>query len=141
MTQTFDVPLYITVGVKKPRNIWLNLNNYRNWYRYQNNDYKKIFKETIQPQIDDLSPMKGQVDVSIGIWYPSLHKRDLDGTMSIITKFTLDALVEGGIIEDDNIEFIRSLHASFDGYDKHRPRATITLSSANTKEWSEAFQV
>ena len=134
MEQSFAVPLYIRVGKKKPKNVWLNLSNYRNWDYRVNNSYKIAFKKTIASELAQLEPMKGLVDVRLKIWYPTRLKRDLDNSMSVLTKFTLDALVESGILEEDNIEFIRSIHGSFDGYDKHFPRCEVRLRTVSSED-------
>jgi len=133
MKQVFNVPLYIRVGKKKPKNVWLNLSNYRNWYHHQNNSYKREFHKAIQEPLQSLKPMKGMVDITLEIFYPTKARRDLDNTSSVITKFVLDCLVEEGILPDDSIEYIRSIHATFKGYDKDEPRAVITLSGEDTE--------
>ena len=134
MTQTFTVPLYLRVGVKRPKNVWLNLSNYRNWQHHQNNDYKKKFKQAISLELQGLKKMEGIVDFKIEVYYPTRLKRDLDNSMSVLTKYTLDALVESGILPEDNIDHIRSIYGRFGGFDKQRPRAVITLSSEDTED-------
>ena len=134
MVQTFTVPLFIKVGKKKPKNVWLNLSNYRNWQYHQNNDYKIKFKEAISEQLIKLKRMEGIVDFKIEVYYPTMLKRDLDNSMSVLTKYTLDALVHHGKIPEDNVDHIRSIHGLFGGYDKDNPRAVVTLSSKDTKD-------
>jgi len=47
----------------------------------------------------------------------------LDNSVSAV----LDALVHAGVIEDDNINFVDNISASFGGYDKEDPRVNIYI--------------
>jgi len=132
MTQTFSVPLYLRVGVRRKKNVWLNLNAYRNWYHHQNHEYKIRFKQAIQESRQELKPMEGIVDIKIDIYYPNKIRRDLDNSLAVITKFTLDSLVEAGILPDDSVEYVRSINGNFCGYNRDDPKAVITLSNKDT---------
>ena len=123
--QQFSVPLYLTRGKKKPKNYWLNLNGYRNWKSYLSNDLKIQFKETIG--IGHLKTIYSKVKVYYTFYYPDTRLRDLDNSTAVISKFTLDALVEANILDDDNYTIVIETRTKFGGIDKENPRCEIEL--------------
>lgn len=67
-------------------------------------------------------PLEGRQELSIKFFVKDKRRRDLDNMLTTIQ----DALVRGGIIEDDSWQFLRigSIDAEID---KDNPRAEITL--------------
>jgi Holliday junction resolvase RusA-like endonuclease len=49
----------------------------------------------------------------------------------VITKFTHDALVEFGILEDDNYNIVTEITYRFGGVDKDNPRCDVTIEECN----------
>lgn len=125
--QKFCVPLYLTKGIKKKRNYYLNLNNYAQWDRYSRNDLKRMFKEQIKVVVKKLKPVKNPCVVRFTIFYPTKRLFDIDNIGSVVSKFTNDALVELKILEDDNYLFITDIHIKFGGIDKDNPRCNVTI--------------
>jgi Holliday junction resolvase RusA-like endonuclease len=121
----FNVPLYLTVGKRKPKNHWLTLNNYRNWKFYLSNDLKTLFKETLNTDV--LIAIEGEISVTYTFYYPTKQLRDIDGSLAVISKFTLDALVEGGIIQDDNYTIVKKVSGEYGGLDKENPRCEVKI--------------
>ena len=121
----FDVPLYLTTGVRKPKNNWLNINNYRNWHCQVSNNLKKLFCETID--VSHLPKVDGQMSISYVFFYPDKSRRDIDNSLGCIAKFTADALIHYGVIEDDNHNIVTSITGSFGGYDPDNPRCEVTI--------------
>lgn len=122
----FNVPLYLTRGKSKPKNYWLNMNGYRNWKYHLNNDLKKQFKEEIElPDLDNT--IQSEVKVVFTFYYPDNRLRDIDGSLSVISKFTLDALVEDGILEDDNYKYVVEVKGKLGGVDKANPRCEVEI--------------
>jgi len=53
---------------------------------------------------------------------------DLGNVLSIVQKFTEDAMVEFGIIEDDNYKIIGRVVHDFGEVDKFKPRVELRIS-------------
>lgn len=132
--QTFSVPIKLEVGVAKKKNYYLNLNGYRNWQFQLNNQLKKLFKITVAEDIRALAPVGGQVRVSYTIYYPTKRAFDIDNIGSVITKFTHDALVEFGILEDDNYHFVREIVFKYGGVDKDNPRCDVVIEEIENEQ-------
>lgn len=123
--QELKVPLYLVVGKKKKKNVWLNLNNYRNWQHHLNNQLKRQFKESVD--LSHLQPCEGKVVISYTFYYPDARLRDIDNSMSVIAKFTQDALVESGILEDDNYLTVVEVTGRYGGIEKANPHCLIEI--------------
>ena len=65
----------------------------RKWKEYASKHVAEVVRELELEQ-----PIPGRVAVSLVIQWPDRRKRDLDGPI----KPVLDALVKGGLIEDDS---------------------------------------
>jgi Holliday junction resolvase RusA-like endonuclease len=126
-TQLFSVPIRLEVGVNKKKTHYLNLNGYRNWQFQLNNQLKKLFKITVAKDIRQLQPIEGKCKISYTIYYPTKRAFDIDNIGSVITKFTNDALVEFGILVDDNYNYVTELVFKFGGVDKDNPRCDVEL--------------
>ncbi|NTW91265.1 MAG: RusA family crossover junction endodeoxyribonuclease [Erysipelotrichaceae bacterium] len=109
---------------KKP--FMLNLNTYRNAHYQILNQAKKNFKELLKPQLYKL-PILGKITIHYTIYYKDKRKFDLDNIVSVIAKFTQDALVENEIIEEDNYTIVIGSSNSFGGISKDNPRCQITI--------------
>lgn len=127
MMQTFTAPLFITMGKKKPKNYWLNTNNYRNWHPIVNNNIKKAFKSSLD--ISHLQPASAPISLHYKFYYPDLSKRDIGNSLAIIDKFTADALTAAEILIDDNYTVITTITGEFGGIDKENPRCEVTIYS------------
>jgi hypothetical protein len=119
----FSVPLYIKVGKK---NYWLNQNNYRNWHYFLSNKLKTLFKEQIL--IPDTKYNK--VIINYTFYYPNNIRRDIGNSLAVIDKFTADALVENGNIEDDDYNTVIKIVGKFGGIDKTYPRCEVEINES-----------
>lgn len=63
------------------------------------------------------------ISIAVVFYYDSNRRRDLDNGLSSI----MDALVDAGIIEDDNYKFVDNIDVSYGGYDKINPRCEIYI--------------
>lgn len=126
-TQTFSVPIKLEIGVRRKKTYYLNLNGFRNWQFQLSNQLKKLFKVYVAKDILQLKPIKGKCKVTYTIYYPTKRAFDVDNIGSVISKFTHDALVELGILVDDNYNFIPIVVIKFGGVDKDNPRCDVTL--------------
>lgn len=125
MYQTFTTPLVLQLGAKKPKNYWLNNNNYRNWHYQVSNNLKQLFKETLD--IIHLQPVTSPVHLKYTFYYPDKANRDIGNSLATIDKFTADALVSAGILSDDNYTIVQSITGAFGGIDKVNPRCEVTI--------------
>lgn len=127
MRQELSVPIKLEVGVVKKKTYYLNLNGYRNWQFQLNNQLKKTFKIQVAEKIRELTPVKGTCRITYTIFYPTRRLFDIDNIGSVITKFTHDALVEFGILEDDNYKIVEEIVYRFGGIDKDDPRCDVVI--------------
>ncbi len=121
----FDVPLFLERGVRKKRNIWLNMNNYRNWQHFLSNDLKVQFKGAIS--IPELDTPLAACRITYTFYYPTHQRRDIGNSLAVISKFTEDALVESIVIMDDDYTIVRSVKGVFGGIDKKNPRCEVLV--------------
>lgn len=52
---------------------------------------------------------------------------DLENVLPIVSKFVLDELVKGRIIEDDSVKYIPKVTYKYCGVDKKNPRAELEI--------------
>ena len=71
-----------------------------------------------------------KVSVTANVYFPDNRRRDLDN----ITKLLCDAIVESGIIEDDNWQILNELHL-YGFLDREDPRIELEIKeiSGNSK--------
>ena len=69
--------------------------------------------------------------IKIVYFNPTKRKSDLSNFCSIHDKFVCDALVELGVLEDDNYDFIKEVHYQYWWYDKNAGRVEIEIYSLN----------
>ncbi len=119
-----DLPL--EVYYSKNKKFILNLNNYRNAHYRILASAKKIYAENLVARI---SYPKYETPVSLTYTYYAKSKRRLDvsNPCSIIDKFTCDALVKAGVLEDDSSKQIKKVVYKYGGVDKDNPRCVLEI--------------
>lgn len=119
-----DLPL--EVYYSKNKKFILNLNNYRNAHYRILSNAKKIYTDNL---IDRISYPKYKEPVVLTYTYYAKSKRRLDisNPCSIIDKFTCDALVKAGVLEDDSSKQIKQVVYKYGGVDKDNPRCELIL--------------
>jgi len=125
--QAFTVPIRLELGVVKKKMYYLNLNKYRNWQFHVNNQLKKSFKIEVISRLRQLHPVEPPCKLTYTIYYPTKREFDIDNIGSIVGKFTHDALIEAGIIEDDNYKCVAHINYVFGGIDKDNPRCEVVI--------------
>lgn len=125
----FDVPLYVEKN-KKGDKWWLNLNNYRNTHYQTLNNVKKKFKEVITEQVLTLNLIQEPIKVTYTVYPPTKRLFDMDN-MAVLSKFTGDAIVELGRLEDDNYKWIPEVVFKFGSVDKDNPRCEVEIERIN----------
>ena len=117
MSYKFTLPLY---GVTKKGAIAMNW--YRNAHHQSSNAAKKKFKKLIQEQLDQFDTIQTPIKIKYTYYAQRNNSPDLDNFVAVVRKFFQDALVESGLIEDDNVNFIIANSESYGGIDKDNPR-------------------
>ena len=118
----FTLPIY---GVVKGSAI--NVNWYRNAHYQVSNKAKKKFKAMIMDQLDCLDPIKGRIQIRYTYYAKINNDPDLDNFVGTVKKFFQDALVESGLIEDDNVNIIVGNSERYGGIDRGDPRVEAVI--------------
>jgi len=121
MSYKFTLPIY---GVAKGA---ISVNSYRNAHHHVNNAAKKKFKRLIQERLDQFDPIEGKVKIKYTYFARYDNGPDLDNFVGVVKKYFQDALVESGLIEDDNVKFIVANCESYGGIDKENPRVEAEI--------------
>lgn len=117
-------------GDKKNKNNWfyLNLNSYRNAHYFSLNNSKILFKELMQPQIDNLPDLgTGYINIKYTLYPATKQLSDISNICSIVDKYFCDALVQSGKLPDDNYKYLPTVIYSFGKIDKNDPRVEIEI--------------
>ena len=128
---TLNLPLFIytTKSKTKKTKYILNLNNYRNAHFRKNALAKVMYKEEVSKLLHDKKIDLGKPPYKFTYTlYPKTRRRtDVSNPLSIIDKFTCDALVELGVIPDDSYEYINEVVYKIGHVDKENPRAELVI--------------
>lgn len=125
MYYKFTLPIY---GVAKGA---ISVNWYRNAHHHVNNAVKKKFKQLIQEQLDQFDPIEGKVKIKYTYFARYDNGPDLDNFVGVVKKYFQDALVESGLLEDDNVKFIVANDERYGGIDKENPRVEAEIIKLN----------
>ena len=116
------LPLYLSVGKGKPKKLPLNLNHYRNAHFHVLNSMKVQFKKAISSQLT-FPKLVEPVKISYVLYPPTRRELDISNVLCIVDKYLCDALVEAGLMEDDNFNHLPQVEFRFVAVDKENPRA------------------
>ena len=119
-----NLPYFITIGKKRHP---CNLNSYRNSHYRITNAMKKKFKELIREQVEKLPRFEKPIKIHYKIFYENNRLFDIDNIVSIVSKFSQDALTELDVIEDDNYKNIIQITGTFGGVDRDNPRIEMRI--------------
>ncbi len=124
---TISMPLFVVMGIKKPKRVYFNLNNYRNWHYQVSNNAKVAYGKIMAPKVELLTFSRIKLDFV-------LHRGDRrhvdrSNILCIHEKFFCDGLTECGCITDDNDKFLESSHYYTGEIDKENPRVDIIITS------------
>lgn len=115
------------------KRVHLNQNWYRNAHHMVSNKVKELFKAHVLEAVKDKDgnvlqlPKGGRYSFSYRIFPESNRALDVMNPGSVIDKFTCDALVELGVIKDDNHKILPEFTFSFGGIDKENPRCELEI--------------
>lgn len=120
----FDSPLSVPVGKSK---FILNLNNYRNTHFRKLNTAKINYKLIMASQIRRAEGFE-KIKIHYTLYPKTKRRTDIANVVSVHAKFFCDALVEYGVLVDDNFEYLVASSESFGRVDKNNPRVEIIVS-------------
>ena len=118
-------PLYVYVSCRKK--FILNLNNYRNAHYQIPNKAKMAYNTAIAEQAVKLNKAE-KVSIHYTLYPKTKRLTDIGNVVSIHKKFFEDAIVELGIIPDDNYKHVVFSSESFGDVDRINPRVEIRIS-------------
>lgn len=109
-----------------------NLNRYRNAHFQVLNKVKEVYHRQVASLLKEqnIGPVDGRYapfHLEYRLWAGTKRAFDLNNVVTVVDKFTCDALVECGIIPDDNVKYISSITSRFMGIDRDGARIEITL--------------
>ena len=121
-----DLPL--VVHISKKSKFILNLNNFRNTHYRTLTVAKKKYQAEIIERLGGRSKIR-QKDLIFEYTYfhGNARRVDVANPCSIIDKFTCDALVEAGILPDDNTQYIHEVRYKNGQIDRDNPRAELRV--------------
>lgn len=128
-----NLPLSVEYRFHKKLNKWikfiLNLNNYIHLNVFTLNITKIKYKELIDPILNTIDPILDNSELEFIYLYYNKSKRlfDISNPCSILDKYICDALVEKGIISEDNISIIKKVSYEYAGIDKLNPRVDLII--------------
>ncbi len=128
-----NLPLSVEYRFHKKLNKWikfiLNLNNYRNLNYFSLNTTKVKYKELIDPILNTIEPILNDLELEFIYIYYSKSKLlfDISNPCSILDKYICDAIVEKGIIPEDNVSIIKKVTYEYGGIDKLNPRVDLII--------------
>ena len=128
MTIKFNTPfaVYLPRVKSKDKRIAMNLNTYRNLHFLVNNQAKKVYKDLMKEQLENLE-IETPVEITYQVFKPSKRSLDKMNVVSIASKFFLDAVTEYGCWDDDNDDNVKTEIILPTELDKDNPRVEITI--------------
>ena len=111
---------------KKGKLFRMNLNVYRNTHFQTLNKVKKTFQDSLQADLQNL-PQFVQVTLHYVLYPRSLQELDVSNVLSIVDKFTCDALVEAGKLQDDCFKFVTKVTYEMGNIAPTNPRAELFI--------------
>jgi len=115
---------------KKDKRVYLNLNTYRNLHYRLNNEAKRKYKVTVSALVDGMElPGNPPYRITYTLYPASRRTIDVSNVCCIVDKFFCDALVEIGMLPDDNVQYVPEVVYRFGHVDKDNPRVNVEIES------------
>jgi len=127
------LPLSVTIPrkTKADKVFMLNLNIYRNCHHMTLNQAKVLWSSIVLHAPFVGGDVEAPYHFIYTVYPSSGRKFDLSNVLSVVQKFTDDALIECGVIEDDSYKFIPEIDYRFGHIDKENPRVELEIISLN----------
>ena len=111
-----NLPLEIQKSKKSKYHI--NMNVFMRSHYTEVSKMKKLYQKYVQTLLPTVETYTGEFKLLFVYYRPNLITRDLSNMVSVIDKFTVDVLTQQGIIPDDSVSHIKSVHYYFGGTKK-----------------------
>ena len=121
------IPVYIEVGIKNPKTIFLSMNWYRNAHHHTSNKVKQLVEEQLIAQFPKDHHKMDKYGVSYAYFYKS-KVSDLPNVGALASKFLNDALKSAGLITDDNVQHLISENYNIGAQSKEDPHILAFIS-------------
>jgi hypothetical protein len=131
------LPLRVILPRKKvaDKKFSLNLNVFRNAKYFTVNDAKKAYVDAVRASVAGRTlPHRPPLSFTYIVFPHTRRRMDLGNVLSIVQKFTEDALVELGLLTDDSYDIIRRVEYGFGQVDSENPRVELTIHGYEEKE-------
>ena len=115
--------LVISGTTPSKKNSRINTRSGRSFPSKRFTDWEKPALLELQTQFKGLKVTDYPISLTLVFYNSDRRRHDLDNQASSI----LDTLVKAGVIEDDNQNFVNSIHLQYGGLDKENPRCEIFL--------------
>lgn len=126
-----SLPLHACIRRKTAgdKYIQLNLNVFRNLHYTVMNNLKKSWIEVVRGQIDGKAMNKpdGPFLFRYTVYPGTMRKFDVANVCAAVQKFTDDALIELGVIKDDNYKIVRAVDYRIGDVDPENPRIELEI--------------
>ena len=128
---TVICPLHIDLPRKKgpAKRVHLSQNVIRNAHFQIQNAVKHAIKEIVWRQLSDNFQgirLNEPMELEVKLFKDKSRRADLSNFCSVIDKYATDAIVEYGLISDDNVKILKKVTYLFGGFDEN-PRAEVTI--------------
>lgn len=124
----FPAKVHYNTRKKDGKEQWfyLNLNGFRNLHHFTKNKVKQKCKEIVREMNLEHIPFDPPYRF---VWtlYSYAPKIDVSNPCSICDKFMTDALVEAGLMDDDNCQWIPAVEYRYGGQDRKDPRIMLEI--------------
>jgi len=112
--KTLPLPVFTKGRGKKKRELLVSLNNFFPMHYIAKNNTKQAYHKVVEDWASELPEFK-TIQVSYTLYFNNKRKKDLDNYTFPMHKFLMDALVENGVIDDDNYEYVTAITTKFGG--------------------------
>ena len=116
----------LEVWVSSNKKFILNLNNYRNTHFRVLTKAKKEYSALLAPQLRNKQCFD-KVKLTYTLYPKTARILDVSNPCSIIDKFACDALVQNGVLPDDNYKHVVEISFKFGAVDKDNPRCELSI--------------
>ena len=130
------LPLHVDIPrARKNKRVFANMNGYKNFPHRLNTAVKDEYKRIIWEQLSDVrEELNSPIQVTFNLYVNDKERCDLANICPVIEKYIDDAIVEYGLLRDDNVKYLKRIVYEFKGVDKSFPRCEVTYESMNPKK-------
>ena len=128
LVATLYLPLFVhtTKSHTTKGKVIFNLNNYRNMFHTKSNNAKKEMKQLIaNMKVPHLG--SGPFELEYTYYHGNRRVMDVSNAVSVIDKFTCDAITELALWPDDNYHHVTKVTAIWGGVDPGNGRCELRI--------------